>query len=249
MSTSHHPQQINNNMVTSGSGDSRQNLTGSASSGIASHSSIGPPAPPLKASSVMIGSKPTPISVPPLHFLIMDAPRQQNLHLYIKECRKHHVTDIVRVCDPTYLGGELQSAGIQLHEMPYDDGHSPPKELLERWLRLVDERFFHQKHNANGTGSPAATSAEESADGTVTPAPSTPPNPTIAVHCVAGLGRAPVLVAIALIEFVPMDPVEAVRLIRRYRRGAINEKQLNYLESYQRWYKRPGAGNSCCVVS
>eukprot|EP00957_Ditylum_brightwellii_P033556 2543583-Ditylum_brightwellii.AAC.1 len=110
----------------------------------------------------------------------MDAPRQQNLHLYIKECRKHHVTDIVRVCEPTYLGGELQSAGIQLHEMPYDDGHSPPKEILERWLRLVDERFFQQKHAGNGNGATAASVAEECAGDSNTSAPPTPSNPTIA---------------------------------------------------------------------
>mmetsp|Transcript_29557 Transcript_29557/g.43608 ORF Transcript_29557/g.43608 Transcript_29557/m.43608 type:complete len:250 (-) Transcript_29557:517-1266(-) len=249
MSTYHHPQQKSGNMVSSGSiltpsqtHPRHNSLSSSMSSGINPSSSGAP-------TSVMIGSKPTPISVPPLRFIIMDAPRQQNLHLYIKECRKHHVTDIVRVCEPTYLGGELQSAGIQLHEMPYDDGHSPPKEILERWLRLVDERFFQQKHAGNGNGATAASVAEECAGDSNTSAPPTPSNPTIAVHCVAGLGRAPVLVAIALIEFVPMDPVEAVRLIRRHRRGAINEKQLNYLESYQRWYRRHGTGDSCCVIS
>ena len=72
--------------------------------------------------------------------------------------------------------------------------------------------------------------------------------PTIAVHCVAGLGRAPVLVAIALIEFAKMDPVTAADFIRKHRRGAINNTQLDWLERYKRRYKGGNAGGGCCVV-
>lgn len=171
---------------------------------------------------IMVGSKPTIIvdTSTPLKFLIMDAPRPNNLHLYIKECKKHNVTDVVRVCEPTYSKTDLINAGIQLHEMPYPDGHSPPDEVLTRWLDLVKDRFFTNVNTSN--------------------------KKTIAVHCVAGLGRAPVLVAIALIEFSRMDPVEAVVLIRKHRRGAINDKQLNFLETYQPRYGKATGG--CCIV-
>lgn len=180
------------------------------------------PAVGVRASAVTIGTKPTLIDVPPMHFLIMDAPRQGNLHLYIKEMRKQHVTDVVRVCEPTYRGGELSSAGIGLHEMEYKDGTSPSKELILSWLQLVEKTFY---------------------------GPQAPSEACIAVHCVAGLGRAPVMVAIALIEFANMDPVEAVSFIRARRRGAINEKQLLYLEGYKKQYKR-GAESACgCVIS
>jgi len=180
-------------------------------------------AQPIKTSvgmNMSIGTKPTMIDVKPMRFLIMDAPKQGNLHLYIKEMRKQSVTDVVRVCEPTYLAGELTAAGIQLHEMEYTDGTSPPKDLIDRWLQIVDKTFFQ---NTGDT------------------------TPCIAVHCVAGLGRAPVMVAIALIEFDSMDPVEAVTLIRRHRRGAINEKQLLYLEKYKKSYKR-GGDAACCII-
>lgn len=171
----------------------------------------------------MIGSKPTLIvdTNTTLRFLIMDSPRANNLHLYIKECKKHNVTDVVRICDPTYSATELENAGIKLHEMPYPDGHSPPDDVLNRWLDLVHERFFEH---------PAAN------------------NPTIAAHCVAGLGRAPVLAAIALIEFAGMDPVEAVVMIRKHRRGAINDKQLSFLETYKRRYNGAGGGCRCIIM-
>mmetsp|Transcript_145006 Transcript_145006/g.205205 ORF Transcript_145006/g.205205 Transcript_145006/m.205205 type:complete len:163 (-) Transcript_145006:55-543(-) len=54
----------------------------------------------------------------------------------------------------------------------------------------------------------------------------------IAVHCVAGLGRAPVMVAIALIED-GVSAEDAVIMIREVRRGAINSRQLEYLQQYK----------------
>jgi protein tyrosine phosphatase type 4A len=175
----------------------------------------------MMANAMTIGTEPTFIEVKQMRFLVMDAPRQGNLHLYIKKLRKHHVTDIVRYCEPTYKSEELTNAGIRLHEMEFKDGTSPSKEIIMAWLQLVDKTFFQ------GAGD----------------------NACIAVHCVAGLGRAPQMVAIALIEFGGMDPVEAVSYIRERRRGAINEKQLLYLEGYRKQYKRAGgAEGGCCVI-
>ena len=45
--------------------------------------------------------------------------------------------------------------------------------------------------------------------------------------------RAPVLVAMALIE-AGMAPLDSVIFIRERRRGAINARQLKYLEAYKR---------------
>lgn len=171
--------------------------------------------------AVNIGSRPTLIHVSPMRFLIMDAPRQSNLHLYLKEMKKHLVSDVVRVCEATYDTNELASAGVRCHDLEYADGHAPAEELILQWLRLVERTFYSEQQQQNTT---------------------------IAVHCVAGLGRAPVMVAIALIEFAHMDPVEAVALIRQHRRGAINEKQLLYLESYKRQYKKSVDGGCACVV-
>lgn len=181
----------------------------------------------------IIGSRPSLITLPnsPMRFLIMDTPRANNLHLYIKECKKHNVIAVTRVCEERlYEATELRNAGIQLHELPYPDGHSPPDDVLDTWLDLVHKVFFESGSN---------THANEN-------------QPCIAVHCVAGLGRAPVLVAIALIEFGNMDPVEAVVKIRKVRRGAINDKQLSWLESYKKRYKKhkgASAGGGCCVIS
>lgn len=198
---------------------------------------------------VTIGSKPTLITASPMRFLIMDAPRQSNLHLYIKECRKYGVTDCVRVCDPTYLAGDLKSAGITLHEMAYQDGMSPPEQILDDWLSLVGDRFYVRTDKLHKDSS-FNNRDDVVSDSTATSSSPDIQDKAIAVHCVAGLGRAPVLVAIALIEYANMDPVEAVTFIRRHRRGAINEKQLIYLESYKRRFKglAGGAAGCSCVL-
>ena len=66
--------------------------------------------------------------------------------------------------------------------------------------------------------------------------------PAIGVHCVAGLGRAPVLVCIALMH-AGLSAHDAVQLVRKKRRGAINTVQLEFLEKY-----RPTAPAACCVI-
>lgn len=185
----------------------------------------------------------------------------------------------MRVCDPTYSEANLRRAGITLHEMPYPDGHSPPDDVLDRWLKLVDERFVHPtnvpvpSYTSGGSNDDAGV-GDGATSGAARNSPTGTPNtlllgsngstvhtvdthnisstsnhagPTIAVHCVAGLGRAPVLVAIALIEFAKMEPVDAATFIRKHRRGAINNIQLDWLERYKRRYKS-SAGNGCCVV-
>lgn len=138
---------------------------------------------------------------------------------------------MVRVCEPTYNKEVLVNAGVAVHDWPFPDGGVPPKAVVQNWLQLVDDRFGNLAEGGREvkTGQP----------------------PTIAVHCVAGLGRAPVLVAIALIE-AGMSPLDAVEFVRKYRRGAFNSVQIGYLDSYKRGsfssslrkLRMPAAGSS-----
>lgn len=187
---------------------------------------------PVRAStttnvSLSLGTKHTLIEKGHLRFWITDAPRQSNLHLYVKEMQKNHVKVVCRFCEPTYRSDDFQSVGIGLHDMEYKDGTSPPKELILSWLELVKKTLYQ-------TSSKAVDGDDK---------------PGIAVHCVAGLGRAPVMVAIALIEFGGMDAMDAVSYIRGQRRGAINEKQRVFLEEYKKLFKtNKAATEMCCVI-
>lgn len=54
----------------------------------------------------------------------------------------------------------------------------------------------------------------------------------ILIHCMAGLGRAPSIAAIGLIE-LKIKPFDAIKLIRDKRPGSINSKQLSFIMNYK----------------
>uniref|UniRef100_M4C2X5 Tyrosine specific protein phosphatases domain-containing protein n=1 Tax=Hyaloperonospora arabidopsidis (strain Emoy2) TaxID=559515 RepID=M4C2X5_HYAAE len=110
-------------------------------------------------------NKPTMVKWEHLSFVIMDAPNDSNLHIYLKELKRHNVTDLVRACEVTYSSESVEAAGIRVYELEFPDGESPDPKILDKWLDLVEECF---KENRNDSKY----------------------NKSIAVHCVAGLGRA-----------------------------------------------------------
>lgn len=170
----------------------------------------------------MKARKPEPalITYKNMRFLITDKPSDGSMDKYIEELKKHNAKDVVRVCDPTYRTDRLQADGISVLDMPFEDGTAPPAKLIDDWFNLLKMRFQEE------------------------------PGCCVAVHCVAGLGRAPVLVAIALVEG-GMKYEDAVELIREKRRGSINAKQLMFLEKYRpksRLKIRHKNGQKDCII-
>jgi protein tyrosine phosphatase type 4A len=163
-----------------------------------------------------MANRPTLIEHKNMRFLIMDAPTDSNINAYLDQMQRNDVTALVRACEPTYSISPVKDAGIHVEELAFTDGEPPPDDVVDRWLKLVKKEFGNSEHKDQ------------------------PRNNSIAVHCVAGLGRAPILVAIALIES-GMDTLDAIDLIRKKRRGAINNRQLKYLEAY-----KPRGGHAGC---
>lgn len=149
--------------------------------------------------------------------VIMEAPVESNSAQYVTELKSQGVTDVVRTCEPTYSPERFESEGIRVHEMTFPDGAAPPEETIQRWTDLLRRRYR----------------SKDPADLGV-----------VAVHCLAGLGRAPVLAAVALIEMTRMDYMDAVEKIREVRRGAINVKQVAFLKEYKPVTSSP----PCCSV-
>ncbi|XP_051921747.1 protein tyrosine phosphatase type IVA 3-like [Hippocampus zosterae] len=149
-------------------------------------------------------NRPAPVELCHNHmrFLITHNPTDSTLGSFTADLKRFGVTTVVRVCDITYDKTPLEKEGITVVDWPFDDGAPPPSTLVDDWVSLLKKKFQEE------------------------------PGCCVAVHCVAGLGRAPVLVALALIES-GMKYEDAIQLIRQNRRGAINSKQLTYLEKYR----------------
>ena len=62
-------------------------------------------------------TKPSLIEADHMKFLIIDAPREQNLHLYLKEFKKYNVKHLIRidVTPPGYSSQDVEKAGITMH--------------------------------------------------------------------------------------------------------------------------------------
>lgn len=179
-------------------------------------------------------SKPAELQKGPLRFVITDSPTEATVKDHAKALIKLNVKHVCRATDPTYSTETLNKYGIQVHELSFKDGDPPPEIVLEKWLDLVEQCFIKSNKKKKASSSTAVQPLKD--------------NEKISVHCVAGLGRAPVLVAVALVEYCNLEPQEAVKLIRAERRGAFNTKQLKWLEKYTP--TRQGLLQGCnCVVS
>uniref|UniRef100_A0A8C5JY86 protein-tyrosine-phosphatase n=1 Tax=Jaculus jaculus TaxID=51337 RepID=A0A8C5JY86_JACJA len=127
----------------------------------------------------------------------------ENMHFLITHNPTNYgVTTEVRVCDAPYDKAPVEKEGIHVLDWPFDDGAPPPNQIVDDWLNLLKSKFREE------------------------------PGCCVAVHYVAGLRRAPVLVALALIE-CGMKYENAVQFIRQIRRGAFNSKQPLFLEKYR----------------
>jgi len=159
----------------------------------------------------------TEITFKGMRFLITERPSDIGMTAYLEELKRYKVVVVVRVCEATYSPDKLISDGIEVRDLSFPDGQPPPQQVIDSWFDLLRTRFSDN------------------------------PEGCVAVHCVAGLGRAPVLVALALME-LGMKYEDAVELIRAKRRGAINAKQLSFLEKYKTKRRLKPNNGSCSVM-
>ncbi|GBG27449.1 Protein tyrosine phosphatase type IVA 3 [Hondaea fermentalgiana] len=174
------------------------------------------------SSQNVVGNRVSVIDKEPLRIVITDSPTNANMESHITDLLARKVKHVARASEPTYETQTLERMGIRVHDLQFDDGAPPPEAVRNAWLDLV-ERCFIKGELAS--------------------------DERISVHCIAGLGRAPLLVAIALIEYCNMDAIEAIEFVRNQRhRRAINRRQVTYLEEYKPTRRRQDGGCAPCTI-
>jgi protein tyrosine phosphatase type 4A len=68
---------------------------------------------------------------------------------------------------------------------------------------------------------------------------------SIAFHCVAGLGRAPLVLGVCLILLYNYKPLDVIEKIRKKESKALNTIQINYLMNFKR--KKYISDNNCII--
>uniref|UniRef100_A0A671PLY6 Protein tyrosine phosphatase 4A1 n=1 Tax=Sinocyclocheilus anshuiensis TaxID=1608454 RepID=A0A671PLY6_9TELE len=147
-------------------------------------------------------NRPAPVEITykNMRFLITHNPTNATLHKFIEELKKYGVTTVVRVCEATYDANLVVKEGIQVLDWPFDDGAPPSNQIVDDWLNLLRMKFREE------------------------------PGCCIAVHCVAGLGRAPVLVALALIECVNFIFLKIIQ-------SKISSQNASSIQGFQRLFR------------
>ncbi|NXQ85712.1 TP4A3 phosphatase, partial [Nyctibius grandis] len=134
-------------------------------------------------------NRPAPVEVcyKNMRFLITHNPTNATLSTFLEVRRegwKGGTRDQLRVLGLKANDLTEFLSSPALQDWPFDDGAPPPSKIVEDWLNLLKTKFCED------------------------------PGCCVAVHCVAGLGRAPVLVALALIES-GMKYEDAIQFIRQ----------------------------------
>ena len=167
----------------------------------------------------------THISYLKQNFILTNTPTRDNIGTYISVLLREKCRYLVCTCVVTNNVIDVNlftKFGITVVNLSFPVGSFPTDDVIDKWLSLLRE-IGESKNQTN----------------------------SVAVNCLSGLGRAPVLIAIAMIES-HCPYMDAISMIRKKRPGAFNRKQILFLETYKQRlshnYKSSVDINSSCVI-
>ena len=135
-------------------------------------------------------------------YIITPSPNPNNISYYKDLFSKHEVKTIVRLCEKIYDANEFAKIGIQVIDIPLEDGQVPDDVMIKQWINIIKNEIKNKKT-------------------------------IIAVHCMSGLGRAPLFVGVCTIVLSNVENMDAISHLRKHIPYALNTKQLNFLCNFR----------------
>lgn len=143
-----------------------------------------------------------------INFIIMEEPTDDNIDEVIANFKRDRVKHLISLSENKLNNKDIfRKNDIKLHYLPIESGKYPSDSNKDYWLKLLKSY----------QDSPSVKTRAGSI--------------SIAINCEAGLGRAPIMFAIALIEIYKLDVYNSIGLIRNSIPKAFNQYQLNKLFS------------------
>lgn len=142
-----------------------------------------------------------------IRYVVTSTPSSDNIFDYRNLLLENDVKTVVRISGhELYDSACLTKCGIKVVDFNIEDGCIPNKKIYDDWINLVKTSSFVDIENKEN-------------------------KKTFGIHCVSGLGRAPLMVGIALIVLDKMDPLDAITLLRSKIPHCLNYKQFDFLLS------------------
>lgn len=145
------------------------------------------------------------------------SPKSASIGEFSRFMKDKAVTDVICFCKPEYDQTIFQVNGINYHNLDFPDGSVPGSNILHAFDQIIDQAIKQNDPLTQTKKSTYDISVEK--DNII----------VINMHCQSGLGRAPTMLAYLLITRLDYENLDSVCYVRKYRSGAFNKKQLDWI--------------------
>lgn len=149
---------------------------------------------------------------------ISGAPTISSIDNFSRLMKDNGVTDVFCFCKLSYDPKTLEKNQINFHHLEFEDGRAPDCMTTKKFDTLIDKIIENAKCNNQLAN--------------------------INMHCHAGMGRAPTILAYLMITKFHWDNIESIDHIRKFRRGSFNRVQLNWVADF----KPPSTKIKCVIM-
>lgn len=139
-------------------------------------------------------------------------PTDESILEYIKYFKKNRIKTVFCFCELSYSKNILVKYNIDFYQLEIKDGEYPSYDVLNNFDNIINNILSNKKDQ------------------------------NIFIHCKAGLGRAPLMLAYLMMSRYKYSGIRCIEEIRSIRRCAFNQKQLDWIIDFDQ------NNLICCII-